>query len=351
MGCSFFENLSYQVALGFSGWNRCVLPVVQGMPLLKRPAATSPTLSLQGPLHVYPGSECGVCKKKLYTKFLETPVQCTIVGSEVVEKAYLLRKECKEPFCVKTYRANFAYVDSVKVNTMSFRQMQDMKVYMVTHGFGFTMKYLQMFYYRLLRGNLAPGQESSVRAMVDGPLHDDLIGPRWFRHHLLRALEGYAIAQRSPDEVVPFPVDDPSSFFAPTSAPMTFDPPNSVCVLSFDGHFGVHRNLNPKWGEAPRTVRCRGRPRKKYTQEQRTCTCANKAKQRVTMKNRTAGWQFVIDPKSRRVLAAKEHLVNECSPDKVEVVRAAMKMKKSTPMPSSTMTLVILKLMFIGTSF
>ena len=46
------------------------------------------------------------------------------------------------------------------------------------------------------------------------------------------------------------------------------------------------------------------------------------------MKNRTAGWQFVIDPKSRRVLAAKEHLVNECSPDKVEVVRAAMKMKK-----------------------
>ena len=105
-------------------------------------------------------------------------------------------------------------------------------------------------------------------------------------------------------------------------------PPSSVCVLSFDGHFGVHRNLNPKWGEAPRTVRCRGRPRKKYTQEQRTCTCANKAKQRVTMKNRTAGWQFVIDPKSRRVLAAKEHLVNECSPDKVEVVRAAMKMKK-----------------------
>ena len=202
------------------------------MPLLKRPAATSPTLSLQGPLHVYPGSECGVCKKKLYTKFLDTPVQCTIVGSEVVEKAYLLRKECKEPFCVKTYRANFAYVDSVKVNTMSFRQMQDMKVYMVTHGFGFTMKYLQMFYYRLLRGNLAPGQESSVRAMVDGPLHDDLIGPRWFRHHLLRALEGYAIAQRSPDEVVPFPVDDPSSFFAPTSAPMTLDPPPPAASVS-----------------------------------------------------------------------------------------------------------------------
>lgn len=98
------------------------------MPLLKRPAATSPILSLQGPLHVYPGSESGVCKKKLYTKFLETPVQCTSVGSEVVETAYLLRKECKEPFCVKTYRPNFAYVDSVEVNTMSFRQMQDVKV-------------------------------------------------------------------------------------------------------------------------------------------------------------------------------------------------------------------------------
>ena len=89
-----WKVLSYQVALGFSGCDRCVLPVVQGMPLLKRPAATSPILSLQGPLHVYPGSECGVCKKKLYTKFLETPVQSTIVGSEVVETAYLLRKEC-----------------------------------------------------------------------------------------------------------------------------------------------------------------------------------------------------------------------------------------------------------------
>ena len=46
------------------------------------------------------------------------------------------------------------------------------------------------------------------------------------------------------------------------------------------------------------------------------------------MKNRTAGWQFVIDPTSRRVLAAQEHLVNECLPDKVDVVREAMKMKK-----------------------
>ena len=46
------------------------------------------------------------------------------------------------------------------------------------------------------------------------------------------------------------------------------------------------------------------------------------------MKNRMAGWQFVIDPQSRQVLAAKEHEVNECLPDKVAVVEAAMKLKK-----------------------
>ena len=46
------------------------------------------------------------------------------------------------------------------------------------------------------------------------------------------------------------------------------------------------------------------------------------------MKNRTAGWKFVIDPQSRLILAAKEHIVNECLPNKVEVVEAAMKLKK-----------------------
>lgn len=268
-----------------------------------------------------------MCSGTLYTKFLEAPVQCTIVGSETIEAAITYRKECKQNFCVHTYRANFARIDGVKINTLSFHEMHKMKVYMVTNSFGFTMKYLQMCYFRLLRGNLAPGQETSVRSMLDG--HDRVLPcPRRFRTHLLTALEGFALAQRTPDVVVPFPVDDPPSFVPFTSAPMTFQPSETVKILSFDGHFGVHRVLNSEWGELPRTVRCRGRPKKKYTHDERTCTCADKTKQRITMKNRTAGWQFVIDPESRRVLAAKEHVVNECLPDKVEVVQAALKLRK-----------------------
>jgi len=47
------------------------------------------------------------------------------------------------------------------------------------------------------------------------------------------------------------------------------------------------------------------------------------------MKNPASGWQFVIDPQSCLILAAKEHIVNGCLPDKVEVVQAAMKLTKA----------------------
>ena len=216
------------------------------MPLLKKPAAVScgTMKAPQGPhVFIYPGNQCGVCNSQLYTKFHEAPVECTIVSSETFETACTLRKECKQKYCVHAYRATFAYIDSVKVNTMSLRELEDMKVYMVTNGFGFTMKYLQMCYFRLLRGNLAPGQETSVRAMLEGSLQD-IIHPRTFRTYLVRALEGYALAQRTLDVVVPFPIDDPTSFLPFTSTPMTFKPSKVVKILSFDGHFGLNRQLN-----------------------------------------------------------------------------------------------------------
>ena len=75
--------------------------------------------------------------------------------------------------CISTYRTNFAYVDSMKVNTMSFKQMEELGVYMVTNSFGFSMKYLELSYLRLLRGNLTPGQEGRVRLMSENgkPIH------------------------------------------------------------------------------------------------------------------------------------------------------------------------------------
>lgn len=111
--------------------------------------------------YIFPGHQCGNCKSKLYSETHEPPVECTIVGSETFEMAHSYRKECKEERChVNSYRVNFAYVDSVKVNTMTFKELENLGVYMVTTGFGFTVKYLQLSYYRLLRGNLAPCQEA-----------------------------------------------------------------------------------------------------------------------------------------------------------------------------------------------
>ena len=78
--------------------------------------------------------------------------------------------------------------------------------------------YLQMCYSRLVRGNLAPGQETSVRAMRERSLQD-IIQPRTFD----KSLGGHALAQRTSDVVVPFPVDGPTSFILFTSTPVTFE--------------------------------------------------------------------------------------------------------------------------------
>ncbi|CAJ1420910.1 unnamed protein product [Effrenium voratum] len=131
--------------------------------------------------------------------------------------------------------------------------------------------------------------------------------------------------------VVKFAVDNPTHIIPLDKDIFVFPTPTTVKVLSFDGHFGVHRRLHDDL-EPPRTVGLKGRPKKKkYQKEQRTCTCANKDRRREAPQNRTGGWQFVLDPDSRRVLAAKEHLVNENLPDKVSVVKAAMGMAKVNP--------------------
>ena len=75
-----------------------------------------------------------------------------------------------------------------------------------------------MCYSRLVRGKLAPGQETSVRAMRERSLQD-IIQPRTFD----KSLGGHALAQRTTDVVVPFPVDGPTSFILFTSTPVTFE--------------------------------------------------------------------------------------------------------------------------------
>ena len=53
----------------------------------------------------------------------------------------------------------------------------------------------------------------------------------------------YGTPYRIPLPVIPFPVDNPSSFVSYASA-MTFPTPDKVKILGLDGHFGLHRRLN-----------------------------------------------------------------------------------------------------------
>lgn len=75
------------------------------------------------------------------------------------------RKLCAYKGCRVTHRANFAYQDGVKIYTLTFNEIEKYGIDLVTHSFGFTMKYFKMTFYRFLRGNLAPGQETSIRNM------------------------------------------------------------------------------------------------------------------------------------------------------------------------------------------
>lgn len=281
-------------------------------------------------VRVSPCTTCSLCKGILITRSDERPSECTIVGSESFDIAKTYRKECTYWKCRTTHRANFAYQDGAKINTLTFEQMKELGFYLVTKKFGFTFKYLELSFLRLLRGNLASGQEASVRAIL-AKNETKMISPKRFQPHLMRALEGYAVAQRNPNKVIPFNVDHPASFFKFSSNTLLFPSPARVTALCFDGHFGIHRRLHEEY-EPPRTTALRGRPMKKYYQkDERTCTCANKEKERQQLKNRTAGWQFVLDPNSKRVVAAKEHIVNESTKEKANLLMDAMALPKVNP--------------------
>ena len=52
------------------------------------------------------------------------------------------------------YRTTYFWHKRVKRNCYNFRQMQDAGVYFVTNSVAFSMKYLELTYFRLLRGKL-----------------------------------------------------------------------------------------------------------------------------------------------------------------------------------------------------
>ena len=144
------------------------------------------------------------------------------------------------------------------------------------------------------------------------------------RDHLLHALEGFAVARRDPDAAIMFDTSYPAEAVTPLDGNLYFPPTTVVKEVAFDGHFGVHRLLH-KQLEPPRTVKLKSRP-KQLKPHQRTCSCKRKDAIHCAQPNRTAGWQFFLDPSSRRLLGAKEHKQNECNAEKLDIVVGVLEM-------------------------
>ena len=75
-----------------------------------------------------------------------------------------------------------------------------------------------------------------------------------------------------------------------------------------------------------RTTVKAGNPCKFLKEHERSCSCRQKDCKRLALPQCTGGWQFVLDPDSRRILGATEHLVFEDMDDKIKVLTNVMKM-------------------------
>ena len=70
---------------------------------------------------------------------------------------------CAYKGCRVGHRASFAYPDGVKTNTLTVNDMEKYGTYLVTHSFGFTMKYLKMTTCCFLHENLTAGQDTTIQ--------------------------------------------------------------------------------------------------------------------------------------------------------------------------------------------
>lgn len=267
----------------------------------KKPAANASKLTkvFKG-AHKCSLKECSRCPGKLFMTANQTPAKCFVIGGECIKDTQTVRVQCASRSCRTVHRVNFAWSGGHKLNCLSFQQMVKEGVYFASNNVGFTMPYLEMTYYRLLRGRLAPGQEAEILRLYHCD-NEDIFCQRKLRDNLLNALEGFALAKRTPDEVVEFDLENPAGVAQGDRSSLLFPPPCKVKSVSFDGMFGINRELENGVDPA-RKKRRAGKPRKRYKEFERTCSCANKTKVRLPLGNRTGGWQFVVDPISKRCL-------------------------------------------------
>ena len=276
-------------------------------------------------VHIYKAhlQKCRFCQSNLVCKTSRSVAAGRLFSSESITGVASQAKYC--PKCRVYIRANFIWLGGQKVNCMSFNQLLRSGLYFVTTNTAFTMKYLELCYLRLLRAKTSPGQEAAVRSIADAN-HEEMFWSDSLRKHLLHAIEGYAVAKRQPEQVVEFNLDFPAKTVVKIKEPALLFPPSvPVTSVAFDGHFGVHRALLTPV-ESHRQVPLKGRPMKLLHEHDRSCHCAKKDSVRHVLPDRTAGWQFAVDPCTGKVLGAYEHVVNERNEDKVNLLRQVLSM-------------------------
>ena len=143
--------------------------------------------------YVFPHDVCPVCKRKLFTRKNKI-VNAILVGSESITDVATVSKQCNR--CRHTVRRNVVTLGRELINTMSLDDMRSSGVFFVTSKTGFTIPFLELTYLRLLRGNLSPGQEAAVQRIYHKK-SQGLPSGRRLRELLLRAVEGFAVAQRN----------------------------------------------------------------------------------------------------------------------------------------------------------
>ena len=290
------------------------------MPLLPKAGAL--------PIYKYQGKRCPICDGTLFASAANNSyVTATCFSSEQLRLVRSQSTRCN--LCKTSIRHNIMWLGGQKINCMSFQELEAAGVYFVSQKTCFTMAYLRLCYLRLLRAKTTPGQEAAVRFLASENHPLQFWQEHSLRDHLLHALEGYAIAQETPDKVVDYNLDYPAKhcvrFTGARNRVTLFPPASNITSVSFDGNFGLHRRLLPEV-EPARTVRRKGHPRKLLHECVRSCACRQKDATRVVLPDRTAGWQFAVDPVSRAVLGACEHPVNERTTDKVELLQSVLSM-------------------------
>ena len=273
--------------------------------------------------YTFPLHECPACGKGMYIR-KDKAVRAILVGGESITDVKTYPKICHT--CRHTTRYNLLTIGKETLNCLSYDAMKQCGALFVSSKTGFSFPYLEMTYLRLLRGKLSPGQETAVQHIYHEQ-DEGLPTCRRMREMLFHALEAYAVAKRTPSNALQFHLNYPASYVTKVGKVITFPCSEEVSAVSFDGHFGVHRKLS-KW-DPPRTVKLKGHPRsmKILRDDERSCSCKKKDATRVVLPQRTAGWHFAVDPSSRRVLGAVEHVQNECNSDKVALIKTVMKMK------------------------